>query len=246
MRRAGFAEWMLKRTAGAERGTAVYGDLTEMAATRDGAWFWLAYARTMAVLTWRWVAAFVIALASMRMMWWIYPLWFQYQLHHMAAEWHVNMYFGRFAVVSGPYLNLISYCLWFALPFAWFAFGRKDRLTRFAGVLFLATLPLYFRFWLIGVSSAGTIIVLAGALFSSYWRRAFAVLAVTCAVGIAIVTAAFRVLAMSAGREFRTYSPTRGVGWLAMTFALALAALVCSALHRRLLQPQRPEGVAHA
>ena len=100
--------------------------------------------------------------------------------------------------------------------------------------------------WLIGASSAGAIIVLFGAAFSSYWRRALAVLAVTCVVGVAIVTVVFRVLAMSAGREFRTYSPTKGVGWLAMSFALLLAALVCVALHRRLLQSRRPAGVAHA
>jgi hypothetical protein len=246
MRRVGVAEWVLKRAAGEERGAAVYGDLVELATTRGSGWFRVAYVRTMVALTWRRVAAFAIGMASLRAMWWVYPIWFQYQVHYTSRVWQENMFVGRFAVVSGPFLNLISFCLWFALPFAWFAFGRKDRLTQFAGALFLATLPVYFHFWLIGVSSAAAIVVLLGAVFSSYWRRALAVLAVTCAIGVTAVTAAFRLLAVSSGREFRTYSPTAGAGWLATMLALALAALVCSALHRWLLRPRQPQGVAYA
>lgn len=233
------AEWILKCAAGAERGSAIYGDLVELAATRDRTWFWTVYTRTLIALIWRTQIAFVIAVASVWVMCRVYPMWVQYRLGHLAAGWHVNMFFGRVAVVSGPYLNLIAMCLWFALPFAWLAFGRRDGLTRFAGILFLTTLPVWsFREWLLDVSSIATAVVLLAAILSSHWRRPFAILAITCVTGVTAVLLLIRLLAMSAGRAFVT-APTKGIGWLTITLALAIATVVCCLLHRRLLR-ERP------
>ena len=211
-----------------------------MAAARGRVWFWMAYARTLIALTWRTQAAFLIAVVSVRTMCFVYPMWVQYELRHLAAGWHINMFFGQLAVASGPFLNLIAMCLWFVLPYVWMRFGRRDRLTQFAGALFLSTFPVFsFREWLIDASSIATMIVLLGAILSSRWRRPFAVLAITFATTVAAITIFFRALAMSANHAFRTFAPTKGEGWLTAVFALAVAALVCSVLHRRLLS-QRP------
>lgn len=169
----------------------------------------------------------------------VYPMWVQYRLRHLAAGWHVSMFFGRVAVVSGPYLNLIAMCLWFALPFAWLAFGRQDRLTRFAGILFVATLPVFsFREWLLDVSSIATLVVSLAAIFSSHWRRPFAILVITCATCVTTMLLLIRLLTMATGRAFATYAPTKGIGWLTTMLALAIAAFVCCLLHRRLLRHQ--------
>jgi hypothetical protein len=41
-------------------------------------------------------------------------------------------------------------------------------------------------------------------------------------------------------QRFITFSPTKGVGWLTTAFALSVAAIVCSRLHRWLLKPPAP------
>ncbi len=229
------AEWILKRAAGAGRGTAIFGDLTELAAARGTAWFRFAYARTLISFAWRMPAAFAAATASVWTMSQLYPMWVQYQLHNLTAGWHVDMFFGRVAMVSSPFLQAIARCLWFTLPFAWLAFGRQDGVTRLAWVLCLSTLPVFsYRVWLMDASCIATLALLMSSGFSSQWRRPFAVLAITCLTVVAAVGIVFRLLAMHAGRPFATYAPTRGIRWLATTCALAVAALICSSLHRRL------------
>ncbi len=41
------AEWLLARLTEPERAAAIYGDLTEMAATRSRLWFWTNYFRAL-------------------------------------------------------------------------------------------------------------------------------------------------------------------------------------------------------
>jgi hypothetical protein len=236
MHRSEFAEWTLKSVAGPNRGTAIYGDLTELAATRGAAWFWMAYARTLISFAWRMPVAFAAAIASVWIMSQLYPMWVQYQLHHLTSGWHVDMFFGRVALVSSPFLQAIAMCLWFVLPFAWLAFGRQDSMARLAFALCLSTLPVFsYRIWLIDASCAVTLTLLASSLFSSHWRRPFAVLAITSLTVVAAVWTLLRLLAMNGGHAWATYTPPRDLRWLATTCALAIAALVCSRLHRRLL-----------
>jgi hypothetical protein len=243
------AEWLLARVAGpdlcAARAAAIYGDLLEISATRGRLWFWTSYIRTLVTLGWRAPVAFLLALASVRSMCLIYPMWVQYELRHLTSERQVGMFLGQLAVVSGPLLNAIAMCLWFALPYVWMRFGLRDRLTQFACVLFLCTLPVpSLRVWLIDVSSIITLLVLVAALFSSLWRRPLIVLALTFATAIAAIITCFRVLAMNEHQAFHSFSPARGIGWLAVSFALALAAVVCSLLHQRLLySSSRRRGV---
>lgn len=239
MRKHEIAEWMLKRAAGAERGTAIYGDLVELAATHGRAWFWMAYARTMITFAWRMPAAFAAAIASVWAMSQLYPMWVQYQLANLTSGWHVDMFFGRVAVVSSPFLQAIAMCLWFTLPFAGVAFGRQDRVTRLACALCLATLPVFsYRVWLMDAASVATMMLLVRAVFSSQWRRALTVLAITCVVEVAAVGLVLHWMAMRAGQALAHYTPARGAREVATMCALALAALVCLALRRRLLRQQ--------
>jgi len=240
------AEWLLARLTTPTRASAIFGDLVEVSATRGRLWFWFAYARTLIALGWRTLAAFLIAIASVSIMFRIYPMWVQHELRHLSTGWPVNMFFGQLAVASGPLLNSIAMCLWFALPFAWIRFGLRDRLTTFACVMFLSTLGVFsFRPWLIDGASILTTFAILAALLSSGWRKPLAVLALTFATAIAAVAGCFRLLAMTEHEAFLTFSPTREVGWLVTAFALAITAIVCSLLHRRLLRT-KPADFTHS
>ncbi len=237
-------EAILARITDPTRAAAILGDLLELSATRGRLYFWTAYARTLISLGWRTPAAFLIALTSVRIMCLVYPRWVQLMLRHLHSEGQVSMFFGQLAVASGPLLNAIAMCLWFALPFAWMRFGLRDRLTRYACVLFFCTLPVFsFQMWLIDVSSILTMLALLAALLTPLWRRPLAVLALTSATAIAAITC-FRILATIDHQRFITFSPTKGVGWLTTAFALSIAAIVCSRLHDHLLRP-RSTGGAH-
>jgi len=230
-------EALLARITTPDRAAAVYGDLTELATTRGRFWFWIAYARTLISLGWRAPAALLVAIASVMIMWRVYPMWMQHAVRHLPAQWQVGMFYGQLAVVSGPFLNMIAFSLWFALPFAWMRFGRRDRLTQFACILFFSTLPvLSFRVWLVDASSIATIVVLLTALFSSRWRMPLVVLTLTSSTAIAAIIACFRLLAIEEHQAFKSFSPAKSIGWLTTAFALTIAAFVCSLLHGRLLQ----------
>ena len=171
----------------------------------------------------------------------VYPRWVHHVLRHLTGEWPVSMFLGQLAVAFGPLLNAIAMCLWFALPYAWMRFGLRDRLTQFACVLFFCTLPVFsFQMWLIDLSSILTMLALVAALLTPLWRRSLAVLALTSVTAIAAVTSSFRILAAVDHQRFITFSPTKGVGWLTTAFALSVAAIVCSRLHRWLLKPPAP------
>jgi hypothetical protein len=231
------AEWLLARLTGPERAAAIYGDLEELSATRGRLWFWTTYVRTLIDLGWRTPVAFLIAIVSVRIMCRVYPRWVQYELRHLPTQWHINLFYGQLAVTSRPLLNAIAMCLWFALPYAWMRFGRRDRVTQVAGILFVSTLPVFsFREWLVDVSSILTMLILLAAVISPLWRRPLAVLTLTLVTSVAAIFGCNSLLAMTAHRAFLTFSPARGVGWLTTAFALAIAAFVCSRLHRLLLR----------
>jgi len=83
VRRAGIAEWLLKRAAGAERGAAIYGDLAEMGATRGRRWFPAEYLRTLVRLGWRTPVAFACGFAAFQLLASLMEFW----LKHMPGAW---------------------------------------------------------------------------------------------------------------------------------------------------------------
>ena len=172
------AEWILKRAEGAERGTAIYGDLTELATTRGRTWFWLAYARTMVALTWRTVAAFAIMYSYLRSPWvlgairsfmhWLFR-WVPYASHeYRPPAWYFHL----------TPLSMLLTGLYFLTPFLLVRFGLRDRLTQLASVLFLVSLSTYSNRLLVAVPvmaiTAATVFV---ALCLRQWCRPMLVLA---------------------------------------------------------------------
>ena len=235
MRKGGLAEWFLKRAAGTERGTAIYGDLVELATTRSRAWFWLAYARTLLSFTWRTLIAFAITTyaylrfraitaAILSSMDWLFrwvpvagnryepPLWW----------WHLTP------------LIVLLFGLPLLAPFFLVRFGWRDRLTQLASVFLLLSLARYSDRALVFIPvPAITAAAIVVALCLHQWRRPMLVLALTLAPQWALFYAWLysyrpghpRPLVI---RLFRGYP------------SLLITILLCLWLHSWLLQRRKP------
>lgn len=235
MPKSGLTEWMLKRAAGTGRGTAIYGDLVELAAARGTTWFWMAYARTLISLTWRVVAALVVAMSL-------------YQLLG-------NTLFHRVHGPSGPYPPTFlifwfgPWFLWFVLPFAAVLYGVRDCFVQFTAIAALGTtieflfLP---RFSLLGVIVALTLAAFA-VLFSGSWRQG-AVLAATLAFahwsGMAVGMSSMFLLSHGYVSAYG-HGITGVEPMLAFRGSIVASAYLCVRMHRWLLEPRRT-GATHA
>ena len=224
------AEWLLARLTDPTRASAIMGDLTEMAATRSRLWFWTAYARTLVTLGWRAPVAFVIAYTCARsyglykslyasMHWlfhWLPNIGTPYRISFWTGFWHVPLQFSLLA-------------LWFMLPFILVRFGLRDRLTQLAFAIFLLTVPI-FSLTRVGMDFAGlaTAIMIVTGLSLRTWRRPMIVLTAT--------------LAPLAARGFVVSEQLERILVLNFKLEICTAAIVCSFLHRRLLQ-KKPTGL---
>jgi hypothetical protein len=246
-----FAEYLLALFAGHERAGVIYGDLTEMAATRGRTWFLFAYVRTLLFFTWRTPVALFAAVVSVK---YLRSRVFSrllgaYYIHPNYAR----IYQDRMLVHRHPYLSQTSWTvslaavnvLWIVLPYIAIRFGLRNRLTYLAGVLFLLALPAYtFRpevFFVTGVASA---LVVAASVASSGWRRQMLFLIATYPVGplVFYVCIAHPVLAIFRHGPF----PQSVFGMrIDEPVAIAILAILCPFLYRWLLQP-RSDGAAHA
>ena len=117
------AESTLAIFAGRERVAVMYGDLTEMAATRGRFWFWTAYARTLISLGWRNPVALVAASVCT---YWLGPIvWHSmrslaYPLRHVLIA-HPRTVF-LFEILGNALIGLF-----FLVPFLMLRFGLRDR-----------------------------------------------------------------------------------------------------------------------
>jgi len=231
------AEWLLARVAGSTRATAILGDLTEMAQTRGRLWFWIAYARTLVSLGWRTPVAFLLAIASVKfMLVRVLHLVAHYGAHHLGDV-------GLFGEMNREVLwNLpmvIAQCLFFALPFVFVCYGRRNRLTQLACTLLLITIPVYTALpWVRDLSGVLTLLAIVAALLLSLWRRPVIVLAATSVTAIAVVTTCAYIL--TSVFHHRKVFACEAIG-------IAIALMVCSHLHGWLLE-ERPAliGDTHA
>jgi len=226
-------EWLLARLAGRERGRAIYGDLTEMAATRGRLWFVAAYARTIISLTWRIPVALFIADVARELIFNLAHLYF-----HVAPPTWRTTHAPHLLDSMGPLLACIMSTLWFALPFATVRYGLRDRFVQLTFAVALGTTVTFlFIPWASFVFAAATVVLAAAALFSNEWRKPAEILAWTAAAGILTIAAASAVRL--------TYHPPAGLVRTLASYAemltfqgsLLVVAIVCSRLHRWLLQP---------
>ncbi|MGA1983427.1 MAG: hypothetical protein ABSG84_13295 [Acidobacteriaceae bacterium] len=234
------AEFVLALFASPGRATAILGDLTEMAATRGRLWFIAAYTRTLFTFTWRIVLALFVADIGRQLAFDTFHLY----LRHTPAVWR-NATGSWLDLLNhtGPLLACIMSTLWFALFFALVRYGRRDAFVRLTALVtagaFLAFLAIP---WVSLAAAAATLALACVALLSNRWRKPFEVLAWTGAAGL-LALAAFAVLS----RQFLSQHPAIAhslsshpfiANALVFSFqgSLLLVAIVCSRLHRLLLE----------
>lgn len=229
------SESILALFAGRERAAAIYGDLTEMAATRGSLWFAAAYVRTLATFTWRIVLALFVADATRQALFDLFHLY----LRHTPLVWrNASVSVADILNSSGPLLACIMSTLWFALPFALVRYGRRDRFVRLAFAVALGTTIAFLAIpWVSLAAAAATVAVAFAAFLSSRWRKPFEALAWTGAAGL-LALGAFTVLARHLLARHPALASVLGGSSLLISFqaSLLLVAFVCSRVHRWLLE----------
>jgi hypothetical protein len=235
------AEALLALFAGRERATAIFGDLTEMAASRGRRWFWTAYLRTLVTFGWRSPVALVCAYICTRHNWLGAVIFGSLGLFHRippndsAHTGHRSQFLLISFLIA---LNLV-------LPFVLVRFGLRNRLAQLATAIFLLTIPLY-SLTLEGqkITDYAIAATVLAALSLPAWRRPMIVLAATLAP-VAVITSLWP------HPEFFLY--TRGYGFftpqmlwflaLYRTLELCITVIACSFLYRLLLQ-QKPTDLS--
>lgn len=243
-----FAESFLALFAGPARAAAIYGDLLELAHTRGGLWFVAAYARTLFTYTWRIVLALFVADVARQFLFDAFHIY----MRHTPAVWRNAT--GSFVDIlnsSGPLLACIMSTLWFALPFATVRYGRRDPFVRLTLVVAIGTTIAFLAIpWISLAAAAATLALACAAFLSSRWRKPFEVLAWTGTAGL-LSLAAFTVLSRRFLGQHPVIAHSLGshpfaVDALVFSFqgSLLLIAIVCSRLHRLLLEPPAADKIA--
>jgi hypothetical protein len=226
------AEWLLGCLTTPDRATAILGDLTELSATRGHLWFWVAYAHTLVILSWRVVVAIVVAMSLYQF---LGNTLFHAHMRPAPPGQHVPMLLIFWFEPSFP---------WFVLPFAVMLYGLRDRFVHLTAIAALGTTIAFLflpRFSFAGVAIALALIALA-LLLSGWWRPA-TVLAGTVAFAFWCGSATGH-LSMFLRRH--DYIPTYGHGitglepMLAARGSMLASAYLCARLHRWLLQSPNP------
>jgi hypothetical protein len=239
------AESILALAAGPTRAAAIYGDLTEMAATRGRAWLIAAYGRTLFTFTWRIVLALFVADVGRQLAFDTFHLY----LRHTPEAWRANNgSFVNLLNASGPLLACIMSTLWFALFFALVRYGRRDAFVRLTALITAGAFVAFLAIpWISLLAFAATLALACAAFLSQRWRKPFEVLAWTGGAGL-LALGAFTILNHQFLRAhpaiFRSLA-THPLATYALVFSfqgsLLLVAVVCSRLHTLLLPPRRPE-----
>jgi len=252
-------EWLLARLASRDRAAAILGDLTEMAATRSRLWFWTAYARTLITLGWRTPVAFFAGLAGFFTMMYFLSAWVRNPGASVTAHQPPANIPAKLVFLATMFLVSFSLSLWFAAPFTILRFGYRDRMAQLYGVFFLLAAPVFFHSSPVSlVCTLLTLAVIFAALFSKSWRRPVVVIATMSVAVVFCLTTCSDLSSkiyhphfhLTAGPVAMGASPVpfNPVSWfiVRLTFGVALliAAVVCSLLHRWMLE--RPKEVGRA
>ncbi len=236
------AELFLALFAGPARAAAIMGDLAEMAQARGRVWFIAAYTRTLFTFTWRIVLALFVADVGRQL---AFDTFHLYMRITPAAWRNATGSWIDLLNHTGPLLACVMSTLWFALFFALVRYGRRDAFVRLTALVtagaFIAFLAIP---WVSLAAAAATLALACAAFLSHSWRKPFEVLAWTGAAGL-LALAAFTILS----RQFLSQHPaiahslsSHPLAANALVFSfqgsLLLVAIVCSRLHKLLLQPR--------
>jgi hypothetical protein len=225
------AESLLALIAGRTRAAAIFGDLTEMAAARGRLWFVAAYARTLVALTWRIVLALFVADIGRELLFNLANLYFRVT----PPTWRTTNA-PHLLNSMGPLLACIMSTLWFVLPFAAVRYGLRDRFVRLTFAIAAGTTVAFlFIPYASLLLATATLALAAAALLSSTSRKPLEVLLATGIAGFLpiAVSSALRLNQRPHAATARTLADYASM--LTFDASLLILALVCSRLHRRLL-----------
>ena len=216
------------------RAAAIYGDLTEMAATRGRLWFWAAYARTLFALTWRIVLALFVAddrpparssISSISICSSRPPSW-RTTARPITCSTRPDRCWPASCRRCG------SRC-----PSPPSATAVRDRFVQLTfAVAVGTTVAFLFIPWASLLCAAATLALAIAALTSKTWRKPLEVLLWSGAIGFLVIAAvdAIRINVRPAGQAGQMIAR---YGFM-LTFQASLLALafVCSRTHRWLLE----------
>jgi hypothetical protein len=231
MPKTSISESLLALFAGRDRAAAIYGDLTEMAATRSRLWFAAAYIRTLIALTWRpltafFVGAILFAFLGDRL---TFPVMFGFALSYP----HISEPFGD-----------VIFVLFFLVPFAAIRYGLRDRVVQLALTFLLLAIGVVFLGLAWSIPEFGIALGLlapVSIVAATPWRRSLVPLAVSCTLGAIVLEASFHLRGFDwAVPGLRSLFPV-----LPMLFAFLALAIIFSWCHRR-FQRSQFTGAAHA
>jgi len=231
MPKTSISESLLALFAGRDRAAAIYGDLTEMAATRSRLWFAAAYARTLLSLTWRPLTAFFAGAILYAFLYdrLVFPAMFVFALAHL----HI-----------GELIGDVTLALFFLVPFAAIRYGLRDRVVQLAfasvpvavGVVFIGLAWSIPEVWI-----AFGLLVPISIVAATPWRRSLVPLAVSCTLGAIVLETSFHVRGFDwAVPGLRSLFPV-----LPAFFDVLAMAILFSWSHRR-FQRRQFAGAAHA
>jgi hypothetical protein len=215
------AEFILAIFVGRERAVALYGDLLELAHSHGRLWFFGAYARTLAVLSWR-IAAAVVAGMVLRQF--LVNTLFHFAMRHPASSPNPPI---LLTFLSDPSP------LWYFLPFAAVLYGVHDRFVRLTAIAALGTTAAFLFMAPLLLLCAVTTLLLTASVLIGWWKQA--------AVLVGAVAFYF-VSGMAAGDLSMTllshgYIAHYGSGitglepMLAFRGSMLLSAYLCARLH---------------
>jgi hypothetical protein len=236
MPRTSFSEALLARITDPTRAAAIMGDLEELSTTRGRLYFWTGYARTLISLTWRTPVAFAAGIVILNLLTSFVERWI---IHH-PTSWRTTLHDTPAIFQIGPLLATLTIPLWFAVPYAIVRYGLRDRFVRLAAAALLLTTGTFLYIPFASLASALlALAILIAALFSTTWRRPAIVLIATVATGAAAFAAFLSAAAIGFQFviEYVRIPQFRLLFWeIAVLTSALIVALVCSRLHRWLLQ----------
>ena len=249
MRSASIAEWIIGRFTVKNRAASIVGDLVELKTQKGSLWFWLSVVGVVLSLTWRQLAAVIAAL--------------------VAAYWvdiALNIAYSRspFASPHTPLLSpwepvfwvLTIGCLlgWMALFYAVIRYGFSDELTQFTLVWTAITTAVCYG-WrqpiVLTLCIILTVCTIAACIVWAKWRRAALTLFVSMFAGFVCFPIFGYVAFWYHGYVFhrgmghqelvRAHHSLLLVMYLTNLMCTAIAAIVCSRMHRRVVRINVPQ-----
>jgi hypothetical protein len=221
-------ESVLALFADPTRAAAIMGDLEELSVTRGRLWFWTEYVRTLIVLGWRTSgSAFLLAFAGLKI---VLGQVIRWLIDHRTPSLMDAGLFGEnnahVRIICWNLSLMTAQFLCFVTPFVLIRFGPRDRLTRFACVLFILSLPIYtMRPWVMDLSGILVLLLLAATFLPAFAIRATYLFLLP-------IRNYPHVFRMSASEAFASDA-----------ISFAVAAILCIRLHRLLLPNPSTPGV---